>query len=77
MKAKRCSAVFLLRRVLRALVRIAQALESLDEAVRRALDQPDPRLTMEMGDAEASVTIMTDRESQEHEEEDERNARLQ
>ena len=76
MTAKRCSAVFLLRRVLRALERIATALESLDEAIREGLDQPDPRLTMDLGAAEAAGTGMTDRESREYEEDDERDTRL-
>jgi len=76
MKVRRCTAVFLLRRILRTLERIARGLEALNTSIRVATDQPDPMLTMDLGEGEASVTVMTDRESRENEEEDRRNARL-
>ena len=72
---KRCAIGLLLRRLIRAVERIAVGIEEHNTLFRVATHQPDPALESALEDAEASVTVMTDSQSQEYEEEDIRNAR--
>ena len=73
---KRCAIGLLLRRLIRVVERIAVGIEEHNTLFRIATHQPDPALESALEDAEASVTVMTDSQSQEYEEEDLRNARL-